>query len=163
VNEDEIRKQRGRVYGDPQDMHTNIAQVWTAQLRSRFGQHIPDLDANMAELMLAGFKVLRASRPVPWADAAALANYLDSYPDGKNYLDFAREFVERHTQMLKDLEEDLDRRARAAKIHSGTECDVLDPLTPAPRVKDPREHTCVFDDRGQTHPCRGCNPDREAA
>lgn len=128
-----IRGERQKVYGDPQEMHDNIARAWTAQLRARYGPGAPELDAQMAELLLAGFKVVRASRPVPdaapkvdvapflkrlreahtgapWEDtematrvledyAAAKAkvcprqNYLDSFPDATNYLDFAREAV----------------------------------------------------------------------
>lgn len=94
--EDVIRAQRGKVYGDPQEMHGNIARVWTAQLRARYGPGAPELDANIAELMLAGFKVLRASRPIP-EDPQAFLGYIDSYPDAKNYLDFGREFCERLT------------------------------------------------------------------
>lgn len=93
MSEATIRAQRGQVYGDPQEMHANIARVWTAQLRARYGIGAPELDANIAELMLAGFKVLRASRPIPESDAS-VENYLDSFPDGKNYLDFAREAAE---------------------------------------------------------------------
>jgi hypothetical protein len=87
-------EERGKLYGDPHEMHENIAAVWTAQLRARYGPGAPVLDANMAELMMAGYKVLRASRPVPH-DPAVRANYLDSYPDGKNYLSFAQEAAER--------------------------------------------------------------------
>jgi hypothetical protein len=91
--EAEIRAERAKVYGDVQTNHANIAGVWTALLRARYGPEMPALDAQMAELMLAGFKIARAARPVP-LDPAVRIQYLDSFPDARNYLDFAREAVE---------------------------------------------------------------------
>lgn len=91
-----IRTERGKIYGDPQFNHGNIAMAWNALLRSRYGSDAPCLDAQMAELMLAAFKVVRGARPVP-SDYAQRTSYLDSFPDAKNYLDFAAEAVEQES------------------------------------------------------------------
>lgn len=90
TEEDKIRAARHAVYGDPQENHDNIAMAWTAILKSHFGRSAPVLDAQVAEIMLAAFKLVRVARPVP-LEQKAFENYMDGFPDAKNYTTFAEE------------------------------------------------------------------------
>jgi len=92
MTKDQIRQDRGEVYGPPDENHSNIAAVWTALYRSRYGPNMPPITADLAELFLAGAKAVRIARPLP-DSPDALKAYMDSFPDAHNYLDFAEEYL----------------------------------------------------------------------
>lgn len=78
-----IRKQRGKLYGEPKFNHTNLGLAFTAILQTHYEITLPHpIPPHIVALMMVAFKATRASR-----------NYQpDSHLDLANYNDFSREF-----------------------------------------------------------------------
>ena len=75
--------ERGKVYGDPRESHTNIGLSWTALLQQHYGITLEHpLPASMVAQMMQAMKNQRACRVYA----------LDNYDDGEAYLRFARDF-----------------------------------------------------------------------
>ena len=77
-----LKAQRGRVYGDPLDCHTNIGLSWTGQLQQHYGIALDHpLPGWLVSQMMVIFKQARAARVF----------HPDNYVDAQAYNDFARD------------------------------------------------------------------------
>ena len=79
----EIRKERGKHYGDIKQNHTNIANAWHSILCSYYQLDLEPLPPHIVCLMFASFKNVRAAIPFSYNP--------DDFLDSRNYLDFAEE------------------------------------------------------------------------
>jgi hypothetical protein len=79
----EIRKERGKRYGDIKQNHTNIANAWHSILCSYYQLDLEPLPPHIVCLMFASFKNVRAAIPFSYNP--------DDFLDSRNYLDFAEE------------------------------------------------------------------------
>jgi len=79
----EIRKERGKHYGDIKQNHTNIANAWHSILCSYYQLDLEPLPPHIVCLMFASFKNVRAAIPFSYNP--------DDFIDSRNYLDFAEE------------------------------------------------------------------------
>lgn len=83
VETDEVIKERGQIYGDPELSHQNIGLNWTGMIQQHYQLRLDHpLPAWLVELMMAGFKIHRSARVF----------HEDNYVDLEAYgLKFARE------------------------------------------------------------------------
>jgi len=79
----EIRKERGKHYGNIKQNHTNIANAWHSILCSYYQLDLEPLPPHIVCLMFASFKNVRAAIPFTYNP--------DDFLDSRNYLDFAEE------------------------------------------------------------------------
>ena len=80
---DELIKERGKVYGDPKESHTNIGLTWTALIQQHYGITLEHpIPPELVAQMMVCFKMQRAAKV--FKD--------DNYDDAAAYLKFAREF-----------------------------------------------------------------------
>lgn len=78
-----LEEQRGRVYGDPLNSHTNIGLSWTALLQQHYGITLDHpIPPEVVALMMVTFKAQRSCR----------VYQADNYDDLAVYADFARRF-----------------------------------------------------------------------
>lgn len=80
---DQTIAERGKVYGDPKQSHTNIGLSWTALLQQHYGLTLehPLPPALVAQMMVA-FKMQRSTRVF----------HADNYVDAHAYTKFAEDF-----------------------------------------------------------------------
>jgi hypothetical protein len=78
---DEIKVERGQVYGEPHHSHKNIGLAWTALIQQHYGITLDHpIPHWLVELMMVQFKTQRAARVF----------HRDNYDDLANYAEFAR-------------------------------------------------------------------------
>jgi hypothetical protein len=79
---DEIKKERGRIYGEPQLSHENIGLSFTGMIQQHYGLRLPHpLPGWLIEEMMVVLKMQRAAR----------VYHEDNFDDARNYMDFAEE------------------------------------------------------------------------
>ena len=72
--------ERGKVYGDPHQSHTNLGLAWTGLLQAHFEIELPHpIPASVVELMMVDLKIIRSAR----------FRKEDTYIDARAYLGFA--------------------------------------------------------------------------
>lgn len=80
--------QRGKVYGDPHDSHTNIGLSWTGLIQQHYGlQFKHPLPASLVSQMMVAFKMQRATRVF----------HADNYVDAHAYARFAEDSQQRES------------------------------------------------------------------
>lgn len=76
-------EERGKVYGDPKQSHTNIGLSWAALIQQHYGIVLDHpLPASLVAQMMVTFKMQRAARVF----------HEDNYIDATAYTDFACAF-----------------------------------------------------------------------
>lgn len=76
-------EERGKIYGDPAQSHTNIGLTWTALIQQHYGIVLDHPIPNyVVAQMMVQFKVQRSARVF----------HGDNFVDAEAYLRFAREF-----------------------------------------------------------------------
>lgn len=76
--DDSVQKDRARVYGDHHSGNTNLGRAWSALLTQHLGTHIPDIPADVVDLMMVMVKCMRAAIPSGRLNE-------DTYVDGRVY------------------------------------------------------------------------------
>ena len=75
-----VMTERGKVYGEPHLSHENIGLAWTGLIQQHYGIRLDHpLPSWLVEMMLASFKIHRASRVF----------HADNFLDCRAYLAFA--------------------------------------------------------------------------
>lgn len=78
-----IAAERGRVYGDPKESHTNIGLSWTGLIQQHYGIALAHpLPPSLVAQMMVAFKNQRSARVYK----------ADNYDDLKVYAEFAEQF-----------------------------------------------------------------------
>lgn len=73
-----ILADRNQKYGHFYVSHKNAGRIWAAMLSHHLGQPVPDLPPHLVALMMASFKLLRASFP-------GGKEHEDNYLDARGY------------------------------------------------------------------------------
>lgn len=88
--------ERGKVYGDPFQSHTNIGLAWTGLLQQHYGITLDHpLPAALVAQMMVAFKIQRSAR----------VYHADNYTDLAAYSKFAEDFQKRTDQSNYDRNE----------------------------------------------------------
>lgn len=74
-----VTRQRGKIYGRPEDSHRNIGLVWSGMIAQHFDIVLKPLPAYLVAQMFVAFKMVRATR----------VYRKDNYIDALAYLQFA--------------------------------------------------------------------------
>lgn len=75
--------ERGKVYGDPKDSHTNIGLAWTGLIQQHYGIKFDHpIPAFVVALMLVQFKASRSAK----------VYHADNFIDAHAYVKFADDF-----------------------------------------------------------------------
>lgn len=75
--------ERGKIYGDPRESHTNIGLAWTALINQHYGCRLDHpLPPSLVAQMMVAFKMQRAAR----------VYHADNYVDAHAYTQFTDEF-----------------------------------------------------------------------
>lgn len=76
--DDSVQRDRASVYGDHHIGNTNLGRAWSALLTQHLGTHVPDIPADVVDLMMVMVKCMRAAIP------SGRLN-VDTYVDGRVY------------------------------------------------------------------------------
>lgn len=80
-----VTKQRGKIYGRPEDSHRNIGLAWAGMIGQHFDINMPPLPSHLVAQMFVVFKMVRATR----------VYRRDNYIDAEAYLHFAEQLQPR--------------------------------------------------------------------
>jgi len=84
--QDEVSRtiaERGKIYGDPKESHTNIGLSWTGLIQQHYGITLDHpIPPELVAMMMVTFKVQRSTR----------VYHKDNFVDGSAYLRFVEEF-----------------------------------------------------------------------
>lgn len=75
--------ERGKVYGDPMESHTNIGLAWTGLIQQHYGITLAHpLPASLVAQMMASFKIQRSAKCYKddnYVDLAAYARFAEQF------------------------------------------------------------------------------------
>jgi hypothetical protein len=75
--------ERGKIYGDPHQSHTNIGLSWTALIQQHYDIKLATpIPASLVAQMMVAFKMQRSARVF----------HADNYLDARAYTQFAEDF-----------------------------------------------------------------------
>jgi hypothetical protein len=94
IEEAATRKQRGEVYGDHHTGNTNVGRIWSGILSQYFQTYLPDIPADIVDLMMAGVKIARVSQPHG-------RGHQDSFHDARIYLSMGEESSNQINELVK--------------------------------------------------------------
>lgn len=103
----DVVAERGKVYGDPKQGHTNIGLAWTGIVQQHFGITLDHpIPPEIVALMMCAFKVQRACRVFK----------ADNYLDLRAYLGFAEEFQRPEPPQYNQAMRPMTREELVAEI-----------------------------------------------